>query len=199
MRILLVLFLAASLVYGTTPATVDLAAGTASFSVPTSIPAITVHGKSKAFTAAATIRYQGAGLVIEQVQAKMPIHTLSTGMAVRDGHMRKLVFTACDGTTPDLVFQAAKTECGPEGTGFVCQVRGELSIRGLGRPFTAELKVRGDGSGKFRGTGEGSVRLSDYGIESPSQLGVHVGDQVQIRFEFTATANNAITADAGRE
>jgi polyisoprenoid-binding protein YceI len=199
MRFLLVFSMAASLVRGATPATVDLAAGTANFVVPTSIPAVIVHGKSKAFTAAAKIRQQDKSLVVEQLQAKLPIHSLSTGMAVRDNHMRKLIFTASDGTTPDLVFQAGRTECGSEGADFVCQVQGELSIRGLGRPFTAALKVRGDGSGKFRGTGDGSVRLSDYGIEPPSQLGIRVGDQVQIRFEFTATANNPITSDVGRE
>ena len=159
MRFLLVLSIAASLVRGVTPATVDLAAGTANFAVPTSISADTVHGKSKAFTAAAKIRYQDKSLVVEQLQAKLPIHSLSTGMVVRDGHMRKLVFTASDGTTPDLVFQAGRTECGLEGADFVCQVQGDLSIRGLGRPFTAALKVRGDGAGKFRGTGDGLVHF----------------------------------------
>ena len=196
LRLLFLLSTAASLVRGGTIGALDVTAGVAMFVAPTNISAVTVHGKSNALVATAVIDYQDKNLVVEQVQAKLPIHSLSTGMGLRDSHMRKLVFTASDGTTPDLTFQAGRTECSPAGADFVCQVQGELSIRGIGRPFIAAFKVREDGSGRFRSTGEGTIRLSDYGIEPPSQLGVRIAERVQIRLEFTACVKNALVADA---
>jgi polyisoprenoid-binding protein YceI len=196
LRLLFLLSIAVSLVRGGTFGALDVTAGVATFVAPTNISAVTVHGKSNALVATAMIDYQDKSLVVEQVQAKLSIHSLSTGMGLRDSHMRKFVFTASDGATPDLTFQAGRTECSPAGADFVCQVPGELSIRGLGRPFTAAFKVRGDGSGRFRSIGEGTVRLSDYGIQPPSQLGVRVAERVQVRFEFTACVKNAVVADA---
>ena len=38
----------------------------------------------------------------------------------------------------------------------------------------------------FRVVGEGSVKLSDYGIERPSYLGVTMKDSVKLQLEFNA-------------
>jgi polyisoprenoid-binding protein YceI len=173
------------------PVTVKVADGNTSFLASTNIPAVTVHGKSKELTGFATLQHQHAGLVLEELQARLSVQSLSTGMGLRDRHMRELVFTA-DGKAPDLVFRAERTECTPHAGAFSCSVRGDLSIRGTAKPFDAVLKVREEGSGRFHAVGEGSVRLKDYGIDPPSQFGVRVKDEIQLKFEFTATAGTVV-------
>ena len=62
---------------------------------------------------------------------------------------------------------------------------GDLAIRGIQRPFTMTLIVSRDGAG-FRAAGDGVVKLSTYGIDQPSQLGVRTRDDVKLHLDFTA-------------
>ena len=155
--------------------------GTATFVATTNIPAISVKGKSSALKGCARVRRAGDGYELEQIEAEIPVKSLATGMRVRDEHMRKYVFTTANGAIPDVTFEAAAAKCS-KGS---CQVAGKLSIRGVARPFTLSLKIREEGAG-FRATGQATVRLSDYGIEAPSQFSVKTTDEVQLQIEFTA-------------
>jgi hypothetical protein len=47
------------------------------------------------------------------------------------------------------------------------------------------MKVSEEGD-TLRASGDGSVMLSAYGIERPSQLGVKTADDVKLRFDITA-------------
>jgi polyisoprenoid-binding protein YceI len=108
-------------------------------------------------------------------------------MGLRDSHMRKYVFTTSDGQTPDLRFVAAKAACEKVSANqSTCEITGDLVIRGTARPFAIALKVTEDGGGTFRASGESVVKLSTYGIQPPSQLGVRTSDEVKLRLEFTA-------------
>ncbi|MBC7925505.1 MAG: YceI family protein [Bryobacteraceae bacterium] len=180
---------------------IEVAGGTANFSVGTNIPAVTIHGKSKALTGTATVNRSGDTLTIENADAKIPVVSLTTGMGLRDNHMRKLVFTSPNGELSDLSYRSGKTECtiakNNDG-GSTCLLKGELAIRGVARPLSLTLNLRDDGSGRFRVAGSGAVRLTDYGIEPPSQLGVRVDEQVQLRFEFSVTTSTAMSAARGQ-
>jgi polyisoprenoid-binding protein YceI len=127
------------------------------------------------------------GLHLEKVETSIPVKSIFTGMAIRDEHMRRYIFTTADGRTPDLHFEAAEAACaaqsGRSGE-FSCQVSGSLAIRGVARPFSIPLKIRVDGA-MFRATGESSLKLSEYGIEQPSQFGVRTADEVQLHIEFS--------------
>ena len=59
------------------------------------------------------------------------------------------------------------------------------------------LKIRADGAA-FRATGESAVKLSDYGIEQPSQFGVKTADEIQLHIEFSAKEGAAKIASGGR-
>ena len=110
-------------------AVVEVRGGTAIFNVATNIPAIGVHGKSSELDARATVRDGSDGLALDAVEARLPVKSLTTGMGLRDDHMRKLVFTNPDGSVPDITF-SARAACAPanEASGPVHRVR--RSIQG---------------------------------------------------------------------
>ena len=78
-----------------------------------------------------------------------------------------------------------------------CEVSGSLAIRGVARPFSIPLKIRAEGAA-YRATGESKVKLSDYGIEQPSQFGVRTADEVQLHIEFSGKERAAKIASGGR-
>jgi polyisoprenoid-binding protein YceI len=158
--------------------------GTATFHSATSVPMVSIHGKSNALAGRARIRHEGNSLVVEQLEAVVPVRTLSTGMGLRDEHMRKHVFTTPDGTLPDMRFVADRVVCaGPGGATRTCQLSGELTIRDTSRPFEMSLDVKSAGA-EFRATGDGIAKLSTYGIPAPSQLGVTTMDDVKLHVDF---------------
>ena len=173
---------------GDKAAVVEVLGGTATFDAGTNISAINVHGKSTNLGGRAQILRAGDAITIEQMEAKLPVKTITTGMGLRDEHMRKYVFTAGDGQTPDLTFTADKADCSsaPGGGGeSICQVSGQLAIRGTQRPFAITLKVTRSGDA-YRAAGDGTVKLSTYSIPQPSQFGVTTTDDVKLHLEFTA-------------
>jgi polyisoprenoid-binding protein YceI len=109
----------------------------ATFLVKTSVPAISVKGKSTAIHVRASVRRETETLRIEQIEASVPVMSLMTGMSVRDEHMRRHIFTTPDGRMPDLRFDAAGATCAPvsgKKGGFLCPLTGSLKIRGAAHP-----------------------------------------------------------------
>jgi polyisoprenoid-binding protein YceI len=165
---------------------VEVKGGTAAFEVGTNVGAISVHGKSNDLTARLRMRQGPDGTVLEGIEAAVPVKSLGTGMGLRDSHMRKYVFTTTDGQLPDLRFTADKAVCSKAGEKqSTCQLSGNLAIRGTERPFSVVLKVSENGD-TLRAVGDGTVTLSAYGIERPSQLGVTTADDVKLRFDLSA-------------
>jgi polyisoprenoid-binding protein YceI len=176
---------------------VEVRGGTAAFDVGTNISAISVHGKSNAVTARLRIRQAPDGPVLEGIEAALPVKSLNTGMGMRDEHMRKHIFMTDDGQLPDVRFTADKAVCSrvtPRQSS--CELSGNLAIRGTTRPFTAVMKINEEG-GTLRAVGDGSVMLSAYGIERPSQLGVKTADDVKLRFDLTAKPGSRPVATTG--
>lgn len=162
---------------------VEISGGTATFHASTNVPAIAIHGKSSALAGRARIRQIPNGLVIENLEAVLPVDTLNTGMGLRDKHMREYVFKTPDGKLPDVRFVADRVTCATVGAAADCQLSGDLVIRDTPRPFSLALKVTTEGSA-FRATGDGVVKLSTYGIPCPSQLGVTAKDDVKLHMDF---------------
>ncbi|RPJ69896.1 MAG: YceI family protein [Acidobacteria bacterium] len=164
----------------------EVQGGTATFDTDTNVPAVTVHGKSTKVRARAVIRQTGEAIAIEQIEATLPVNTISTGMGLRDEHMRKYIFTTPEGQVPDVTFVSEKAECSASsGSESTCNVSGNLTIRGTPRPFAIALKVQKAGDG-YKAQGDSVVKLSTYGIERPSQLGVKTSDDVKLHLELTA-------------
>jgi polyisoprenoid-binding protein YceI len=168
-------------------AAVEVRAGTISFQVATTLPALRVHGTSNQLQAHARLRDSGDRIVLTDVDASVPVMSLNTGLALRDEHMRTYIFKTPDGNLPDVRLLAAGVECSPLGgrAQAECPVSGELAIRGASRPFAMTLVVRPQKE-TYRVAGDAVVKLSDYGITPPSQLGVTTRDDVKLHLEFTA-------------
>ena len=166
----------------------EVSQGTVTFEVGTNVPALRVHGKSNAVKAHARVGLGPEGsAVLEGIEASVPVKSLGTGLELRDEHMRKYIFTKPDGQIPDLRFSAERAACPrmESGQRIKCAVSGELVIRETARPFTIALTLIEE-NGNVRAAGDGIVKLSAYGIEQPSQLGVRTADDVKLRLEFTA-------------
>jgi polyisoprenoid-binding protein YceI len=179
--------------------TVAIHGGNASFAVSTNTLGISVKGKSDALEGQADLHRAGDGLVLDHVSAWLPPKTLVTGMTLRDEHMRKYVFDKPGGESPDVRFEAEGVSCNGVAPGreVNCQVSGTLAIRGIPKSFSMAVKVRQDSGEAFHIRGEGSVKLSDYGIEQPAQLGVKTANEVQIHLDFAARPGASTTAKAG--
>jgi polyisoprenoid-binding protein YceI len=176
---------------------VEVRAGTVTFDVGTNMLSLNVHGTSDALQASARVREEADGLVVEHMEAAVPIDSLTTGLRLRDEHMRKYVFTTPAGDAPELRFSSGTATCAPvrPGEPSTCHVSGELEVRGTPRPFAVALKIARKGGG-FRVSGDGMVKLSEYGIDAPSQLGVRTEDQVNVHFEFTAKPGSRLTTSS---
>jgi polyisoprenoid-binding protein YceI len=173
---------------GTGDPLLQVAEGTVTFEVATNIPALRVHGKSTAVRANVRAELGTRGIAISEIDATVPVVSLKTGLALRDDHMRHRVFTDDHGRTPDLRFVGERFECSPAAAQrSACRVEGTLHVRGVTRPFAIALVVKDD-RGVFRVSGSGTVRLSDYGIDRPSQLGVTTADDVALTVDLVVRA-----------
>jgi len=174
--------------------------GVASFHVRTNIPALEVSGKSAALQARVLMHRDADGVKLERIEAWVSAATLKTGMSLRDEHMRKRIFTTSGGEVPDLRFESGDVNCpgvapGREAT---CAITGTLAIRGASRSFSIPLKVRQEGNGTaFRAIGDGVVKLSDYGIEQPSQLGVKTSNEVSIHLDLSVKEADLVATASG--
>lgn len=179
--------------------TVVIEGGKATFFVATNMPGITVKGRSEALRGRVQIHRASDGVTLERIEAWLAVTTLATGVAVRDKHMREHVFTTPSGELPDLRFEGEKVACpgvlpGHEAT---CQVSGTLAIRGVARNFSIPLRIREDGAApSFRVSGDATLRLSDYGIEQPSQFGVRTANEIEIHLELAEASVTAHIAPA---
>jgi polyisoprenoid-binding protein YceI len=181
------------------PITLLIDNGAVTFDATTNISAVNVHGKSSGLKARVKAKQNGNELMVEEVAANLPIGALSTGMGLRDEHMKQHIFTTKEGQTPDLKFTGSNLVCPVDaGKETTCKVTGQLSIRGAERPLTMMLKVKADSASKvYRAAGDGTVKLSDYGIERPSQFGVKCADEVKIHIDFLGKETTESAARVG--
>jgi polyisoprenoid-binding protein YceI len=170
--------------------------GTISFEVATNVPALRVHGKSTSLAARARVGLGPDGFVVEQIEAIVPVRSLETGMALRDDHMRRYIFTTAGGDIPDVQFSGDRAECATsDRRRATCTVSGALTIRGTAKPFVMTVTISEE-NGTVRAAGSGIVKLSDYGIEQPSQLGVRTTDEVKLKLELTARRSSSVAASS---
>ena len=169
------------------PIAVTAQRGTVTFAVKTNVPLTNIEGKSAGLAARVTVRRAAQSLRLEGIEAWTPVAVLTTGMDLRDQHMRERVFTAPDGTTPDVRFASQGAVCSAAAQEVTCQVAGDLSFRGSTRPLKVTLKVREE-NGAFQVTGDSLVKLDEYGVDASAWGGaVRVENEVQFHFEFTGS------------
>jgi polyisoprenoid-binding protein YceI len=125
------------------------------------------------------------GSTIRELRVRVPVESLRTGMTLRDNHMRKQIFETKDGKLPPVLLTAAGIACKTVAWDSVCPVRGNLEIQGIKKPFIAEVRLIQTPEG-YEAKGSGLIKLSDYGIPQPEELGIKVANEVHLNFDLKA-------------
>lgn len=115
---------------------------------------------------------------------KIKLETLSTGLSLRDSHMKDKYLEA--GKFPEALLILSKQSLPRSGAG---SFEGELVLRGVKHKVsgTAEAVMEAGGA---RVKASFPVRLEDHGIPKPSFAGITVANEVAVETEFQATTQN---------
>jgi polyisoprenoid-binding protein YceI len=109
--------------------------------------------------------------------------TLATGVDGRDSNLREHLDT---GRFPAIRFEVTGFAAAAGGVDRQAQtargtVRGRMTIRGQTRELVMPVELAVDGSKRLVVKGQVPLKLSDYGVPVPSQLGlINMQDEVQV-------------------
>lgn len=126
-----------------------------------------------------------------QGEVKVRAATLTTGIDGRDANMRDLLEVE---RHPEICFAIERLEAAADGIDCQAQtVRGEIAgrmtIRGQTRALAMPVTIEVDLQKRVVINGQARLRLSDYGITPPSQLGViSMQDEVVVWVALRARA-----------
>jgi polyisoprenoid-binding protein YceI len=140
---------------------------------------LTIDGTTTELSAAE----QGGNLVVT-----VPLGNLSTGIALRDHHMKEKYLEV--GKYPTAVLTVARSALKVPATGepVEADVPGTLQLHGQTRPVTVHYEAKGDGPG-VSAKGKLHVNMNDFGIQVPNYLGVTVKPDVDVSASFRMTGS----------
>lgn len=129
-----------------------------------------------------------ADLARSSVEAEVDVASVSTGVADRDAHLRSPDFFDA-ATHPTMRFVSTRVVPRGREHGFV---EGDLTIRGITRPVTFEVRKDGEtgAPGSRRGglIAEATIDRADFGLTWNQLIetgGVVVGDRVRITLNLS--------------
>ncbi len=124
---------------------------------------------------------QGAKIVI-----KVPLRNLTTGISLRDDHMRNKYLQIGSFPNAELSVDRATIHF-PNGDGTASgDATGTMAIHGKTKNVSFHYNVARTGGALHVG-GTTKLDLRDYGIDVPSYLGVTVKPDIDVEVQFTAT------------
>jgi polyisoprenoid-binding protein YceI len=124
---------------------------------------------------------QGAKIVV-----KVPLKNLSTGISLRDEHMRNKYLEVGSYPNAELTVDRSAIHI-PSGSDPVSgNASGTMSLHGKTKSTTFHYNV-GKSGNTLRVAGTVHLDIRDYGITVPSYLGVTVKPDVDVEVQFTAT------------
>ncbi len=151
---------------------------------------LTGSGGSVEFTAVGPaglkITGRGKGVAASEegsnVVVTVPLTTLSTGIGLRDAHMRdKYLETA---KYPNAILSVPRTALSLPAGGSG-DAAGTLTLHGKQRPVKVHYEAKKQGAG-YAVTGTTRIDMTAFGIEQPSFAGATVKPDVDITVSFTA-------------
>ena len=110
---------------------------------------------------------------------RVPLGAMTTGIALRDRHMRERLQVDKYPNAELVVPVSALKVAGGQ------TANGTMTIHGQSRPVVVRYDAKRDGN-VIHVAGTTAVNMNDYGIETPSYLGVTVKPDVQIAVHFDA-------------
>jgi polyisoprenoid-binding protein YceI len=118
----------------------------------------------------------------------VPLANLSTGIALRDHHMKEKYLEVPKYPSATLVVARAALKLPAAGASSEADAPATLKLHGQGRPVTVHYVAKGDGSG-FAIDGKFRVKMDEFGITVPSYLGVTVKPDVNVNATFHVAGN----------
>lgn len=116
------------------------------------------------------------------VKVVVTLDRLTTGIALRDRHMREKYLEVAKYPSAELTVDRAALKLGADAQ---ANVPATMKIHGQTRAVTIHYASHRDGNATHV-TGSVHVEMTDYGIEAPSYLGVKVKPGVDITVHFDA-------------
>lgn len=149
----------------------------------------TVPGKFAHFSG--TFSYDEKSPAEAKAEAEIKVQSIDTGNQKRDDHLRSGDFFLAE-KFPEIKFVSKEVKPGSDGQ---MAVVGDLTIRGVTKPVTLDVKFEGSGKdmyGKDRAAFVGTTKISrkEFGVNWNKVLetgGLVVGDEVQIEVSVEGT------------
>ena len=119
------------------------------------------------------------------VTVRVGLRTLSTGIDLRDRHMRDRYLEVGRFPNAELVVERSALRV-PTTAPVSGNARGTFRLHGRTRPVQFRYEARRQGT-SIRVTGRASIDMTQYGIEAPSYMGVTVRSNVDINVRFAVS------------
>ena len=118
---------------------------------------------------------------------QVPLSGLDTGIGLRNRHLRSFLDVAHFPEAELRVPRMAVIFPAP-GKAAEADAVGTLNLHGITRPCSVHYRAEQGSSGEVRVRGTLRIDMRDFGIETPSYLGVHVDPAVAVQVDFSVHA-----------
>jgi polyisoprenoid-binding protein YceI len=140
------------------------------------------------------LRIEGTGNELQAMDkgdalvVSVPLQKVSTGMGIRDTHMHDKYLEVQKYPTAQLVVPRAGLKFPADGASVDASAPGTLSIHGTSKAVTFHYKAVKKGKA-YDVQGDLHVNMNDYGIATPTYLGITVKPPVDIAVTFQLVDN----------
>jgi polyisoprenoid-binding protein YceI len=122
------------------------------------------------------------------VSITVPLANLSTGIALRDRHMKEKYLEVQTYPTAMLIIARSGLKLPPSGEKLEADVPGMVKIHGKAKTVTVHYDAKSEG-GLYAAHGQFHINMNDFGISVPSYLGVTVKPEVDVSASFRVTGS----------
>jgi polyisoprenoid-binding protein YceI len=135
------------------------------------------------------LRIEGTGSELQAVDKgdalaiTVPVAKITTGIGIRDTHMHGKYLESQKYPTAELVVPRSGLTFPADGKSVDASAPGTLTIHGKSKPVTFHYKATRKGKA-YEVQGDVKVDMRDYGIETPTYLGITVKPPVDIAVSF---------------
>ncbi len=119
----------------------------------------------------------------EDLVLTVPLEKVTTGIGLRDTHMREKYLETAKYPTAELSVPRATLKFPADGASLESTLPGTLTLHGTSRPVTFTYKASRKGAA-YDVQGSVRINMNDFGIATPSYLGITVQPPVAISVSF---------------
>jgi hypothetical protein len=113
----------------------------------------------------------------------VPLSSVTTGMSLRDTHMHEKYLESGKYPNAELSVPREGLRFPADGLSVEATAAGTMSIHGTSRPVSFHYKAQRSGAA-YDVQGDVQVNMNDYGIATPSYLGISVKPPVDVAVSF---------------